>query len=190
MSSSQLRCSLTNLSVSSLGLESEIEPSKSRPGLEPSKSRPGLGKSEGSRYMSQSLSRKLSIDNILDDHGVKRSTKDIVEHVKITTYFDKKKYFKGWLWVFGALALMITFGVGWVFPDGGNPTCDPSDTNKNKTVCGMIDVLEAGEFNFAFLSGFIIAGFVSSGVKLWLARRSAYSSSIWHLLHLQKKEYY
>eukprot|EP00956_Cyclotella_meneghiniana_P041224 scaffold219183_cov66-Cyclotella_meneghiniana.AAC.1 len=119
------------------------------------------------------LSRKLSIDNISDDHGVKRSPKDIVEHIKIT-YFDKKKYFKDWLWVFGALALMITFGVGWAFPDGGNPTCDPSDAGKNKTVCGMIDVLEAGEFNFAFLSGFIIAGFVSSGVKLWLARRSAY----------------
>ena len=101
---------------------------------------------------------------------MKRSTTDIVK----ISYFDKQRYLINWLWVFMALALMVTFGVGWAFPDGGNPTCDPSDADKNKTVCGMIDVLEAGEFNFAFLSGFIIAGFVSSGVKLWLARRSAY----------------
>ena len=59
-------------------------------------------------------------------------------------------------------------------PDGNNPTCDPSNLDKNRTVCGMIEVIQSGASNLAFLSGFIIAGFVSSVVNLWRTRRTAY----------------
>ena len=146
----------------------------------PSKSRPKLSKKEFSRRLSEDLdmsqhlnaelSRKVSTD-ILEDHNMKRSSADILKR----SSFDKKKYAKVWLWAFGALALMVIFGVGgWAFPDGSNPTCDPSDADKNKTVCGMIEVIQSGTSNMAFLSGFIIASFVSSAVKFWRMKRTNY----------------
>ena len=142
--------------ASSFDLESEDEPSKSRPKL--------------TRGKSASKSFKLHKD-------LPRLTKN--------SYLDKERYIMNWLWVFGALALMVIFGVGgWAFPDGSNPTCDPSDTAKNRTMCGMIEVVKAGMSNMTFLSGFIIAGFVSSAVKLWAMKRTAYcGESILHIDH-------
>lgn len=77
-----------------------------------------------------------------------------------------------------AFAFMIfstLVGGCFLIPDGGNPTCDPSNADKNKTVCDMIEVIQKGANSLAFLSGFIIAGFVLSAVNLWcISRRTAY----------------
>lgn len=120
--------------------------------------------------MHRELSKKFT-SNLSNDHSCKRSAKDVMR----LNYIHKKIYVTNCAWVFGALALMVVFGVGgWWFPDGSNPTCDTSNPDKNRTVCGMTEVIQSGASNLEFLSGFIIAGFVSSAVKLWTTRRTAY----------------
>ena len=109
--------------------------------------------------------------DLSEKHTMKRSTKEVIK----LSHFDKSRYITTWVWVLVALSLMVIFGIGgWAFPDGGNPTCDDADAEKNATMCGMIDVIQAGTSSLAFLSGFIIAGFVSSAVYLWRIRRTAY----------------
>lgn len=118
------------------------------------------------RDMIQKLTSDLS-----SSHSMKRSTKEVIK----LSHFDTARYIMTWVWVLGALVLMFIFGTGgWAFPDGGNPTCDDNDAEKNASMCGMIDVIKAGTSSLAFLSGFIIAGFVSSARSLWLTRRTAY----------------
>ena len=140
---------------------------------EPYKSRPRLAKGETDRLtvkMHRELSKKFT-SNLSKDHSCKRSAKDVVR----LNHIHKEIFVTNCAWVFGAIALMVVFGVGgWSFPDGSNPTCDTSNPDKNRTVCGMTEVIQSGASNLEFLSGFIIAGFVSSAVKLWTTRRTAY----------------
>lgn len=77
----------------------------------------------------------------LDANKVNRSSKTIMSQ----TYWTPKIILMYTIWTWWALLLTIVLGSGgWAFPDGSNPSCNPNTPDRNKSVCGLVSVLQMG----------------------------------------------
>lgn len=100
---------------------------------------------------------------------------------KAREWGEDHKMFGYFSWLFLAITIQLSFGLGgWAFPDG-KPACSSSNMSgetagkvKNRSICLLSETLDSGVPILRFLSAFILGGFVVSSVHLWLVRRKAY----------------
>ena len=95
------------------------------------------------------------------------------------------KYWIAYLfWSFLALFIQFVVGTGeWAFPQGGSrdsemSACSPAEETsqaiRKTNVCELHETLQGGSRSLNLLSAFIVGGFLTNSVNLWLTRRTAY----------------
>jgi len=87
-------------------------------------------------------------------------------------------WFQHVMWLAIALAITLSFGQEWAFPDG-RPACDGATNGKstvNKDMCHLEFALDAAKTEFRFLIPFILAGVVAGAVNTWKRRRTDYAA--------------
>lgn len=82
------------------------------------------------------------------------------------------------LWIAFTITIMVGVGQRWAYPDTdmGEKSCPGDDPSLNARACGLEKVLNAARAEFRFLIAFLLSGFVSFTIGMWIRRRTNYAS--------------
>jgi hypothetical protein len=109
----------------------------------------------------------LTLDSRIQRGGISLMT--------TASLWERRSWLGYFNWILFAVAIQLIFGIpDFAFPDG-KPACDVSLT-RNISMCGLETTLSTGSTHLKFLSAFILGGFLTGSVHLWLTRRTAYAA--------------